>query len=205
LSIAMLWSVPQKALRRLDTGKKLLYNSIDFFCPGQRTRRKTRMLKIITLIIILLATAGATRAKELDGFRDLAWGTGLDKLADRGFEKLPVPKGSVSLAGSYRLKNENLVLGGASCDSIAYNFLGGRLYSVTVDFSGTSNLRLIKEYCNKRFGASSGSMVKEMEYFVSFESPATGALIYYQFAKHSFFVRYGRLFLFSREIDRELR
>lgn len=163
------------------------------------------MLKIVTVMIILLTAAGAARATERDGFRDLAWGTALAALSGRGFEKVPVPKGSVSLAESYRLKNENLVLAGVTCDSITYNFLGGRLYSVTIDFSGNSNLKLIREYCDKRFGGSSGSMVKEMEYFVSFESPATGALIYYQFAKHSFFVRYGRLFLFSREIDRELR
>ena len=162
------------------------------------------MKKIFTVIIIILATAGAVAAKDRDGFRDLPWGSGLTKLADRGFEKVPVPKGAMSLVESYRRKNENLGLSGVTCDTITYNFLGGRLYSVTIDFSGSSNLKLIEDYCMKRFGRSSGSMVKDMEYFVSFESPATGALIYYQFAKHSFFVRYGRLFLFSRKLDREL-
>ncbi|HXE96580.1 MAG TPA: hypothetical protein VN642_09255 [Dongiaceae bacterium] len=163
------------------------------------------MGKIFIVIIIILATAGAAAAKDPDGFRDLAWGTGLAKLAEQGFEKVPVPKGALSPVVSYRRKNDTLTLAGVTCDSITYNFLGGRLYSVTIDFSGSSNLKLIKDYCMKRFGGSSGSMVKDMEYFVSFESPATGALIYYQFAKHSFFVRYGRLFLFSRKLDRELQ
>ena len=163
------------------------------------------MKKIFVLLIIILATAGAAAAKDRDGFRDLPWGAELAKLADRGFEKVSVPKGATSRVESYRRKNENLGLAGVICDSITYNFLGGRLYSVTIDFNGSSNLKQIKEFCMKRFGRSSGSMVKDMEYFVSFESPATGALIYYQFAKHSFFVRYGRLFLFSRELDRELQ
>jgi hypothetical protein len=163
------------------------------------------MRKIFIVVIIILATAGAAAGEARDGFRDLAWGTALAKLAEQGFEKVPVPKGAMTQVESYRRKNENLALAGVTCDAITYNFLGGRLYSVTIDFSGSSNLKLIKDYCMKRFGSSSGSMVKDMEYFVSFESPATGALIYYQFAKHSFFVRYGRLFLFSRELDRELQ
>lgn len=163
------------------------------------------MKTIFTVILILLAIAGATAAQEPDGFRGLAWGTTLSQLGDQGFEKVPVPKGVTSPVESYRRKNETLVLDGATCDTITYNFLGGRLYSVTIDFSGSSNLARIKEYCRKRFGSSSGTMVKDMEYFLSFESPNTGALIYYQFAKHSFFVRYGRLFLFSRELDRELK
>lgn len=163
------------------------------------------MKKLFTVIILILATAGAASAKERDGFRDLAWGTELAKLADLGLEKVPVLKGTTSRVESYRRKKENLGLAGVTCDNITYNFLGNRLYSVTIDFSGSSNLKLIKDYCQKRFGSSSGSMVKDMEYFVSFESPATGALIYYQFAKHSFFVRYGRLFLFSRELDKALQ
>jgi len=161
------------------------------------------MKKIFMVIILILATTGAAAAKDQGGFRDLAWGTELARLADLGLEKVPVPKGTTSQVESYRLKKENLGLAGATCDTITYNFLGNRLYSVTIDFSGSSNLKLIKNYCMKRFGSSS-SMVKDMEYFISFESPDTGALIYYQFAKHSFFVRYGRLFLYSREMDRGL-
>ena len=163
------------------------------------------MKTVFTMIIIILATAGSVAAMERDGFRNLSWGAAPTDLAERGFEKVPVPKGVTSRVESYRRKNEDLGLSGATCDAITYNFLGGRLYSVTIDFSGSSNLQLIKDYCMKRFGRSSAAMVKDMEYFVSFESPATGALIYYQFAKHSFFVRYGRLFLFSRELDRELQ
>jgi hypothetical protein len=163
------------------------------------------MKKIFTIIVLVLLTVGAATAEGRDGFRDLAWGTELAKLADLGLEKVPLPKGSTSQVESYRRKNENLGLAGVTCDSITYNFLANRLYSVTIDFSGSSNLKLIKDYCQKRFGSSSGTMVKDMEYFVSFESPATGALVYYQFAKHSFFVRYGRLFLFSRELDKVLK
>ena len=163
------------------------------------------MEKIFMVIILILATTGAAAAKDQGGFRDLAWGTELARLADLGLEKVPLPKGTTSQVESYRRKKENLDLAGVTCDTITYNFLGNRLYSVTIDFSGSSNLKLIRDYCMKRFGSSSGSMVKDMEYFVSFESPATGALIYYQFAKHSFFVRYGRLFLFSRDLDRVLQ
>lgn len=163
------------------------------------------MKKIFTVIIIILAIAGTSAAKDRDGFRDLVWGAELAQLADQGFEKVPVPKGATSLVESYRRKSENLGLDGVSCDAITYNFLSGRLYSVTIDFTGNGNLTRIKDYCRKRFGDSSGTMVKDMEYFESFESTVTGALIYYQFAKHSFFVRYGRLFLFSRELDRDLR
>lgn len=163
------------------------------------------MKKIFTVIILILTTTGAAAAKDLAGFRNLAWGTELARLSDLDLEKVPVLKGTTSRVESYRRKKENLELAGMTCDTITYNFLGNRLYSVTIDFSGSSNLKLIKDYCQKRFGSSSGTMVKDMEYFVSFESPATGALIYYQFAKHSFFVRYGRLFLFSRELDRVLQ
>jgi hypothetical protein len=163
------------------------------------------MKKLCTLILILLATASATLARDPDGFRDLPWGAELAKLADRGFERVPVPKGVTVQVESFRRKNDDLTFHGVTSEAITYNFLGGRLYSVTVDFTGSQSLKRLTDYCRKRFGRSSGSMVKEMEYFDSFESPTTGALIYYQFAKHSFFVRYGRLFLYSREMDRELK
>lgn len=163
------------------------------------------MKKLFALIFIILATASAAQAKDADGFRDLPWGIELSKLADKGFEKAPVPKGVAVQVESYRRKNEDLKFNGVTSEAITYNFLGGRLYSVTIDFTGSQALKRMTDYCTKRFGKSIGSMVKEMEYFDSFESRTTGALIYYQFAKHSFFVRYGRLFLFSRELDRELQ
>jgi len=163
------------------------------------------MKKLCTVILFILATASATLAKGPDGFRDLPWGTELSKLADKGFEKVSVPKGVTVRVESYRRKNEELKFNGVTAEAITYNFLDGRLYSVTIDFTGSQGLKRMTDYCVKRFGRSSGSMVKEMEYFDSFDSPTTGALIYYQFAKHSFFVRYGRLFLYSRVMDSELK
>jgi hypothetical protein len=156
----------------------------------------------IAILFVLAATAGAI-AETGDGFRDLPWGSRMADLAALELEKIPVPKGATSAVESFRCKNDNLKVGEAVVNTISYNFLNDRLYSVTLDFAGYDNMLRILAYCENRFGKNSGSMVKELERFVSFDSPATGALVYYQFAMHAFFVRYGRLFLYSREMDKQ--
>ena len=154
----------------------------------------------IAILIVLIATAAM--AESAGGFRDIPWGSSLAELSAKGLEKIPVPKGVTSPTESFRRKSDELKIGEAAVEGISYNFLNGRLYSVTIDFSGYDNMLRVMAYCEKHFGKNTGSMVKEMERFVSFGSPATGALLYYQFARHAFFVRYGRLFVYSRDMDR---
>ena len=160
---------------------------------------------LVLLLSFMATTAFASPAGDAGGFRDLSWGTELAMLQGKGFDRVPEPKGGSSRVESFRKKSDELKIGAATAEAITYNFLRGRLYSVAIDFSGYDNLQGIMAYCGGRFGKSTGSMAKEMEYFVSFASPATGALIYYQFAKHNFFVRNGRLFLFSREMEPEAK
>lgn len=160
------------------------------------------MIRVLIAVIFTLAVGSVSRAADPGGFRDLPWGAELERLADRGFEKIPLPKGIVSRVESYKRRDDDPKVGGATAEAITYNFLWGRLYSVAVDFTGYENLLRITDYCEGLFGKSNATMVKDMEYFVSFDSPGTGVLVYYQFAKHSFFVRTGRLFLFSKELDR---
>lgn len=162
------------------------------------------MKRFLVLVLTLLATVTPSLAGEGGGFRDLRWGTDLAMLKDQGFSRIPEFKGITSPVESFKKKDDQLKIGAAIVDAITYNFLKGRLYSVAIDFNGYDNLQQIMDYCEKQFGKSTASMVKDMEYFISFDSPHSGALIYYQFAKHNFFVRNGRLFLYSRKMDPEL-
>lgn len=161
------------------------------------------MIRLTALVLVILTTVSFSHAGDAGGFRDLPWGTELTTLKEKGFEKIPDAKGSSSRVESFRNNNDELKIGDAAVEAITYNFLKGELYSVAIDFNGYDNLQRILAYCGKRFGKNTGFMVKEMEYFVSFDSPASGAVIFYQFAKHNFFVRNGRLFIFSRAMDPE--
>lgn len=161
------------------------------------------MKKLCIPILLVLTVATCAMAEIAGGFRDIPWGSRLSELSAMGLEKIPVPDGVTSPTKSFRGKNDELKVGEAVVEGISYNFLNDRLYSVTIDFSGYDNMLRLMEYCEYHFGKSTGSMVKDMERFVSFDSPTTGALVYYQFAMHTFFVRYGRLFVYSREMDRE--
>jgi hypothetical protein len=163
------------------------------------------MKELCIAILIVLGVAVAAMAETGGGFRDIPWGAELTKLSGMGLEAVPVPKGVHSPVESFRRKSDELKIGEAVVEGISYNFLKGRFYSVTIDFSGYDNMLRVMDYCERQYGKNTGTMVKEMERFVSFDSPATGALVYYQFAMHAFFVRYGRLFVYSKVMDREIR
>ncbi len=156
----------------------------------------------IILLMILLPLPGPLRGAESDGFRGLGWGTEFSAMS--GMERIPDTRGSTRSAESYRKKGDDLNVSDAMVDNIAYNFMNGRLYSVAIDFRNYTNLEKLQNYCTSRFGANRTFMGKETEAYISYDSPGTGALLYYQFTRQGeqrYDVRYGRLFLYSREMD----
>jgi hypothetical protein len=150
---------------------------------------------IFLACVMLLATAAA-QAAQIDGFRGLPWGTELATLNSSEFSKVIAFKGIAPDVESYQRKNDQLKMDGAAVESINYNFSKGKLVSVNIDFNGFYNYESLLAYCKAQFGPVTGSMAKNLEMVSSFETPKTGALVFFQVGAPQF--SFGRLFLFSR-------
>ncbi len=155
-----------------------------------------RGLSLLLAGMIVLATAAADAAQS-DGFRGLSWSADLASLNSAEYSKLTPFKGIAPDMESYQRKGDPLKLEGVVVDSISYNFRKGKLVSVNLDFSGFYNYEGLLAYCKKEFGQVTASMARNQEMVSSFETPKTGALIFFQAGAPQ--LSFGRLFLFSRD------
>lgn len=156
-----------------------------------------RWLSVIGVILTAFVALSSAGAAEIDGFRGLRWGTELSTLKMAEFTKVPPFKGIAPDTESYRRTADELVVGGIPVEYINYNFRKGRLFSVNIDFKGFFIYEKLLTYCKELIGPATASMVRNMEYITTFDSPRTGALLYLQLTTPIY--SDGRLFLYSRE------
>ncbi|KAF0220573.1 MAG: hypothetical protein FD174_1227 [Geobacteraceae bacterium] len=156
-----------------------------------------RWLSVFWATVMVIVTLSAVAAAEVRGFRGLKWGTELATLTSADFVRVPAFKGIAPDMESYRRQSDELTVAGMAVENINYNFRRGKLVSVNIDFRGYFVYERLMAFCKEQFGPPTGSMVKNMEYISSFESPGTGVLLYLQLTTPIY--SDGRLFLYSRE------
>lgn len=149
------------------------------------------------VVMAILVALSSVEAAEVDGFRGLRWGTRLETLNSTEFVRVPSFKGIAPGTESYRRTGDELVVAGMPVEQINYNFRKGELISVNIDFRAFYTHERFLSYCKELFGPPTASMIKNMEYFTTFESPRTGALLYLQLTTPIY--SDGKLFLYSRE------
>jgi hypothetical protein len=164
---------------------------------GPRGKSTMRWLRIFWATVLVSVTFSAAGAAENDGFRGIKWGAELATLSSAEFVRVPSFKGIAPDMESYRRQNDELKVAGVAVESINYNFRKGKLVSVNIDFKGFIVYERLLAFCKGEFGPPTGSMVKNMEYISSFESPGTGVLLYLQLTTPIY--SDGRLFYYSRE------
>jgi len=157
-----------------------------------------RWLSIFWTTMTLFITVSTVAAAEIDGFRNFKWG--LDQAAFLEAEQKSVEghMGAVPGVESFQLKNEDLEVGGIKADSIVYSFFKGKFTSVGIDFKGFDNFEKLSVYCKSLFGPVTGEVTMKQEYYASFDSPKTGAMLLYQLSMPN--SSYGRLYLYSKEL-----
>lgn len=156
-----------------------------------------RWRSVFWAIVLVFAVFSAAGAADIDGFRGIKWGTELATLNSAEFVRVPSFKGIAPGMESYRRQNDEPKVAGVEVENINYNFRMGKLVSVNIDFKGFIVYERLLAFCRGEFGPPTGSMVKNMEYIYTFESPRTGALLYLQLTTPIF--SDGRLFYYSRE------
>jgi hypothetical protein len=156
-----------------------------------------RWLGMFWATVLVCVAFSAAGAEEIDGFRGVRWGTALATLNSAEFVRIPSFKGIAPDMESYRRQNDELKVAGVEVDNINYNFRKGKLVSVNIDFKGFIVYERLLAFCKGEFGPPVASMMKNMEYVYSFESPRTGVLLYLQLTTPIY--SDGRLFYYSRE------
>ena len=92
-------------------------------------------------ILIILLLVVSCFSEEIEGFRDLKWGDGPDKLGK--FEV--IEKNVNEKFFLYTKEKESLIIGDVKLSSIEYGFFDNKLFIVLLNFSGEDNLRKIKK------------------------------------------------------------
>ena len=148
--------------------------------------------------VLLLTIIPAADAAENDGFRGVKWGTDLAVFLESEQKSVEGHMGAVPGVEAFQLKNADLEIGGIKADGIVYSFYKGRFTSVGIDFKGFDNFEKLTAYCKKSFGPATGAVTMKLEYYASFDSPKTGAMLLYQLSMPN--SSYGRLYLYSKEL-----
>jgi len=147
---------------------------------------------------MLFATISAAGAAESDGFRNFKWGMDLAAFLESDQKSIEGHMGAVQGVEAFQLKNDDLEIGGIKADGIVYSFFKGKFTSVGIDFKGFDNFEKLTAYCKKVFGPVTGAVTMKLEYYASFDSPKTGAMLLYQLSMPN--SSYGRLYIYSKEL-----
>jgi hypothetical protein len=156
--------------------------------------RLTRAFWSITIVLFTFSTAGAV---DKDGFRGFKWGTELNTFLENEQKSEEGVMGAVPGVQAFRLKNEDLNIGGIKADSIVYCFFNGKLTTVAIDFKSFDKMEKLVIFCKKHFGPATGPVTMRSEYYMSFDTPKTGVLLLYQLSLVT--ASYGRMYLYSKE------
>jgi len=115
--------------------------------------KKVKIL-VILFIIFLLGCFASTRSSklraDLDGFRDIKWGTEISALKD--MEKVEPDRSSHPDLVWYTRKGDLLAIGRAELRNIFYSFWMGTFEGVWIGFEGDENFERLKKELFERFG-----------------------------------------------------
>ena len=117
--------------------------------------------------ILLVGCFASTRSSklraDLDGFRDIQWGTDISTLKD--MEKVEPDRASHRNLIWYTRKGDLLAIGQAKLENILYSFWMGTFEGVWIGFEGDENFETLKKELFERFGKvlESEELIKKME------------------------------------------
>lgn len=152
---------------------------------------------MLTTLMLLFMLVSSAATAESDGFRNFTWGTALKDFLDNEPKSVEGQMGAVPGVEAYKLKGDDLNIGGIKAEGIVYSFNKGRLTSVSIDFRGFDSFEKLMAYCKKTYGPLTGSVTMKQEHYASFDSPKTGVMLLYQLSMPN--SSYGRLYLYSKE------
>jgi hypothetical protein len=141
---------------------------------GEKQERRSRVgamkkvkISAILFSVLLVGCFASTRSSklraDLDGFRDVKWGTELSTLKD--MEKVESGRASNPDLVWYTRKGDLLTIGRAKLESIFYSFWMGAFEGVWIGFEGDENFETLKKELFERFGKvlESEELMKRME------------------------------------------
>ncbi|MBP1698617.1 MAG: hypothetical protein H6Q41_3805 [Deltaproteobacteria bacterium] len=128
--------------------------------------KKVKILAILVSIFLAGCFASARSPKlraDLDGFKDIKWGTEISTLKD--MEKVESDRSSNTDLVWYTRKGDLLAIGKAKLENIFYSFWMGTFEGVWIGFEGDENFETLKKELFERFGKvlESEELVKGME------------------------------------------
>ena len=123
---------------------------------GAMTR--IRILSVVFGVILIGCFASRRPSMPLqdpEGFRDIKWGTEISELKD--MEEVEQDRTFGKDLVWYRRKGDALTIGDAKLENIFYSFWMGEFESVSIDFEGEENFKVLKKELFERFGEARGS------------------------------------------------
>jgi hypothetical protein len=154
-----------------------------------------RLLALVCLVFFSLAlpaeVLGGLNFKpgsEPDGFRGIRWGADISTLkdmecfgtADDGLSKFYIRSG------------DNLTIGDAQLNKIAYSFWNGKFYGVVIETSGYSNYLNLQEAVSEMFGIGTTIELYKKQFFVWDGAVTTMTLTYDTIGGEGLFVIYSK-------------
>jgi len=149
------------------------------------------------LTSVILAFAVSAGAADMDGFRDIPWGSDVKEIRKTDPRLVEGNRGGMAGVEAYLRTDEDLSFGGIKSEGIAYNFYNVVFTSVSIEFRGFDNFEKLLAYCKKQFGPPTASAVLRLEQYAAFDAPKTGAMLLYQLSQQT--SNYGRLYLYSKK------
>jgi hypothetical protein len=127
---------------------------------------KAKILAVVCSIFLAGCFASTRSSKlraDLDGFRDIKWGTEISTLKD--MEKVESDRASRPDLVWYTRKGDLLTIGRAKLESIYYSFWMGAFEGVWIGFEGDENFEALKKELFERFGKvlESEELIQKME------------------------------------------
>lgn len=121
--------------------------------PEAGAMNKVRILAILFSVLLAGCFASTRSSKlraDLEGFRDIQWGTEISTVRD--MEKVESDRSSNPDLVWYTRKGDLLTIGRAKLESIFYSFWMGAFEGVWIGFEGDENFETLKKALFERFG-----------------------------------------------------
>jgi hypothetical protein len=134
--------------------------------PRSGATKKVNILAVVLSIFVVGCFASTRSSKlraDLDGFRDIKWGTEISTLKD--MEKAGSDRSSHTDLVWYTRKGDSLAIGRAKLKNIFYSFWMDTFEGVWIEVEGDENFEALKKELFERFGKvlESEELVKAME------------------------------------------
>ncbi|MDR2080348.1 MAG: hypothetical protein LBP54_00470 [Campylobacteraceae bacterium] len=99
-------------------------------------------------MVILAMFIGFLSAENIEGFRDIRWGEGIEKLDNYTI----IYDNKTSKVITAIKNDEKLVIGDANISEVEYYFFDNALYAVNVKYSNAANNDIIMQTVEKKYG-----------------------------------------------------